>query len=69
LSKIAFFDDRGDEKGQLHFKQSSFEYRLHTVFGVLQKFLKAICLKRPEMVSGEWMFHWDYASVHTAQIV
>jgi hypothetical protein len=38
-------------------------------FGVLKKFLNANCLKRPDMVSGEWIFHWDNASEHTAQVV
>jgi hypothetical protein len=29
------------------------------IFGILKMFLKAICLKRPDILSGEWMFHWD----------
>jgi histone-lysine N-methyltransferase SETMAR len=30
--------------------------------------LKALRLKRPDPVPGEWMFHWDNAPVHTAAV-
>jgi hypothetical protein len=67
MSKIAVFDGGGMKK--TNYIASRVPVNTDYIFGVLQKFLKAICLKRPDIVSGEWMFHWDYASVHTAQIV
>jgi hypothetical protein len=36
---------------------------------VLDKFMKHLRIKRPEMVEQEWFLHWDYAPVHTAAIV
>ncbi len=35
----------------------------------LGKFLKVFKHKRPEMVAGDWWFHWDNAPVHTAAMV
>jgi hypothetical protein len=67
LSKIAFFDSRGMQK--TNYIACRVPLNADYIFGVLKKFMKAICLKRPDMVSGEYMFHWDNASVHTAQIV
>jgi histone-lysine N-methyltransferase SETMAR len=32
----------------------------------LGTFMKILRKKRPEMVAGDWMFHWDDAPVHTA---
>jgi hypothetical protein len=67
LSKIAFFDGGGMKK--TNYIASRVPVNTDYISVVLQEFLKASCLKRPDMVSGEWMFHSDYASVHTAQIV
>ncbi len=35
----------------------------------LGKFLKHLNKKRPEMVTGDWIFNWNNAPVHTAVIV
>ena len=35
----------------------------------LAAFMKNMRTKRPELVSGEWFFHWDNAPVHTAAAV
>jgi hypothetical protein len=32
----------------------------------LGTFMKILTKKRPEMVVGDWMFHWDNTPVHTA---
>ncbi len=32
----------------------------------LGTFLKILRKKRPQMVAGDWLFHWDNAPVHTA---
>ncbi len=32
----------------------------------LGTFLKILRKKRPQMVTGDWLFHWDNAPVHTA---
>jgi hypothetical protein len=29
------------------------------IIDALKNFLKAFCQKRPDLVPGEWMFHWD----------
>jgi histone-lysine N-methyltransferase SETMAR len=39
------------------------------IIKALKNFLKALCLKRPDLEHGEWMFHWDNAPVHTAEKV
>jgi hypothetical protein len=35
----------------------------------LSSFLATFKKKRPNMVAGEWFFHWDNAPVHTATVV
>jgi histone-lysine N-methyltransferase SETMAR len=35
----------------------------------LQRFVKVLKKKRPDMAAGDWYFHWDNAPVHTAATV
>jgi hypothetical protein len=35
----------------------------------LGKFMKIFRKKRLEMVARDWLFHWDYALVHTTAVV
>jgi histone-lysine N-methyltransferase SETMAR len=39
------------------------------VVDVLSKFWRSLRLKRPELLSQQWFFHWDNAPVHTADMV
>ncbi len=39
------------------------------VVDVLSKFWRSLRLKRPELLSQQWFFHWDNAPVHTAALV
>ena len=36
------------------------------IMKALSTFMKYLKKKRPQMVEGEWWFHWDNAPVHTA---
>jgi histone-lysine N-methyltransferase SETMAR len=61
---LAFFDS----KGPIY---TNYVPRGTTVNGnyiveALGTFMKILRKKRPQMVAGDWLFHWDNAPVHTA---
>jgi histone-lysine N-methyltransferase SETMAR len=64
---LAFFDSKGMvyTNNVPRGKTVNADY----IIGALRKFLKALKAKRPELVPGEWLLHWDNAPVHTAQKV
>jgi hypothetical protein len=36
---------------------------------VLVKYTKSFKIKKPEMVEGDWFFHWDNVPIHTGAVV
>ncbi len=64
---FAFFDSRG----LIYTHIASWSATINTpyVVDVLGKFWRSLRLKRPELLSQQWFFHWDNAPVHTATLV
>jgi hypothetical protein len=64
---FAFFDSRS--LIYTHIASRSATINAPYVVDVLGKFWRSLRLKRPELLSQQWFFHWDNAPVHTAALV
>jgi histone-lysine N-methyltransferase SETMAR len=64
---LAFFDNKGVV--YTNHVPRGVKVNAEYVISALKSFLKALRKKRPDLVPGEWMLHWDNAPVHTAQKV
>ncbi len=64
---FTFFDLRG--LIYTHIASRSATINAPYVVDVLGKFWRSLRLKRPELLSQQWFFHWDNAPVHTAALV
>ncbi len=63
---FAFFDSRG--LIYTHIAPRSATINVPHVVDVLGKFWRSLRLKRPELLSQQWFFHWDNAPLHTAAL-
>jgi [histone H3]-lysine36 N-dimethyltransferase SETMAR len=64
---LVFFDSKG--LIYTHIVPRGAAINAKYILMVLGKFLEHLRRKRPEMVTRDWFFHWDNASVHTAAVV
>ncbi len=64
---MAFFDSRG--MVHTNYVPRGKTVNADYIIGTVQKFLKALKAKRPELVPEECFLHWDNAPVYTAQKV
>jgi histone-lysine N-methyltransferase SETMAR len=64
---FAFFDSRG--LIYTHIASRSATFNAPYVVDVLGKFWRSLRVKRPELLSQQWFFHWDNALVHTPALV
>ncbi len=64
---FALFDSRG--LIYLHIVPRSATINAPYVVDILGKFWRNFRLKRPEMMSQQWFFHWENVPVHTTVVV
>ena len=64
---LAFFDTKGLIYSNIVPRGSTVNAAY--IMKALATFMKYLKKKRPQMVEGEWWFHWDNAPVHTAASV
>jgi hypothetical protein len=64
---FALFDSHG--LIYLHIAPRSATINAPYVVDILGKFWRNFRLKRPEMMSQQWFFHWENVPVHTAAVV
>jgi histone-lysine N-methyltransferase SETMAR len=61
---LAFFDSKG--LIYTNYMPRGTTVNANYIVEALGTFMKILRKKRPQMVAGDWLFHWDNASVHTA---
>jgi histone-lysine N-methyltransferase SETMAR len=61
---LAFFDSKG--LISTNYVPRGSTVNANYIVEALGSFLKILRKKRPQMVTGDWLFHWDNAPVHTA---
>jgi hypothetical protein len=64
---LEFFDDQG--MVYMNYIPGGMSVNAAYIDDALQRFLKALQKKRPNLVAGEWFLHWENALVHTAQVM
>jgi histone-lysine N-methyltransferase SETMAR len=61
---LAFFDSKG--LIYTNYVPRGSTVNANYIVEALGTFMKIMRKKRPQMVAGDWLFHWDNAPVHTA---
>ncbi len=60
---LAFFDSKG--LLYTNYMPGGTTINANYIVEALGMFMKILRKKRPQMVAGDWLFHWDNAPVHT----